>query len=316
MVELNENFYRILESYGITNYKIQRFRSVFKISTKNRNILLKEFRSKTKILNTEAILYHLHENNFKFCQKIIYNNNNQFYFEFKNKYYSCFSWIDGKEVDLKKIKNIKNSIRSIYLFHKSLKNIDRSKINVSDNSNWDVKFEENIIDLYNIRNVILNKKSWNSIDRFYYENLDMALKILHSIISDLSKSDIKDFLSNNKSICHNSLYYQNLILKNKEIYLIDFGGVCINNFIYDLSRFARRVFYKNKFDMKLLNEMFEFYNYLYKFNDIEKRLLNLSIKFPYKFIKFGVKFYLRNKEFDTEKLINKLKKYTEYELSS
>lgn len=316
MVELNENFYRILESYGITNYKIQRFRSVFKISTKNRNILLKEFRSKTKILNTETILYHLHENNFKFCQKIIYNNNNQFYFEFKNKYYSCFSWIDGKEVDLKKIKNIKNSIRSIYLFHKSLKNIDRSKINVSDNSNWDVKFEENIIDLYNIRNVILNKKSWNSIDRFYYENLDMALKILHSIILDLSKSDIKDFLSNNKSICHNSLYYQNLILKNKEIYLIDFGGVCINNFIYDLSRFARRVFYKNKFDMKLLNEMFEFYNYLYKFNDIEKRLLNLSIKFPYKFIKFGVKFYLRNKEFDNEKLINKLKKYTEYELSS
>lgn len=316
MVEVNENLDRTLESYGITNYKIKKIRSVYKISTKGHNILLKEFRSDKKILNIQKVLHYLHKNNFKFCQKIFHNNNNQFYFKLGSKYYSCFSWVDGIEVDLRKIKNIKRSIHSIYLFHKSLAGIDYSDLSIEDNSNWEIVFDRNLIDLYNIRNIILNKKSWNSIDMFYYENINTALKILHSIISDLSKSDIRDFLINNKSICHNSLYYQNLILKNKKIYLIDFGGICINNFVYDLARFARRVFYKNKFDMRLLNEIFEFYNHRYKFNDIEKRLFDLSMKFPYKFIKFSVKFYLRNKEFDNEKLINKLKKYAEYELSS
>lgn len=316
MIEFSGSLDKILESYNITNYKIQKFRSVYKISTKDRNILLKGFNSKTKVLNTKIILSHLYNNNFKFCQKIFYNNDDQFYFSFNNKYYSCFSWIDGKEVNLKEIKNIKRSIKSIYLFHKSLSNLDYSYMEIKDNSNWDVKFEESIINLYDIKNTILNKTVWCCVDKFYYENIDTAIKILHNIVSELYRSDIRDFLINNKSICHDSLYYQNLILKKKDVYLIDFGGICINNSIYDLSKFARRVFYKNKFDVQLLNEMFDYYNLYYKFNDIEKRLFNLYMKYPYKFVKFGVRFYLRNKEFEREKLINKLKKYAEYELSN
>ncbi|EIA22265.1 hypothetical protein SFB3_377G0, partial [Candidatus Arthromitus sp. SFB-3] len=57
--------------YNITNYKIQKFRSVYKISTKDRNILLKGFKSKTKVLNTKIIISHLCNKNFKFCQKFL-----------------------------------------------------------------------------------------------------------------------------------------------------------------------------------------------------------------------------------------------------
>lgn len=316
MIEFSESLDEILKSYNITNYKIQKFRSVYKISTKDRNILLKGFKSKTKVLNTKIIISHLCNKNFKFCQKILYNNNDRFYFKLNDKYYSCFSWINGKEVDLREIKNIKRSIKSIYLFHKYLSDLDYSCMDIKDNSSWDLKFEESIINLYNIKNIILNKDVWCCIDRFYYENIDTALRILHNIVSELYNNDIKDFLINNKSICHDSLYYQNLILKKNNIYLIDFGGVCINNSIYDLSKFARRVFYKNKFNMRLLNEMFDYYNLYYKFNDTEKHLFNLYMKYPYKFIKFGIRFYLRNKQFEREKLINKLKKYAEYELSN
>lgn len=305
---------KIVKSYGIYNYKIEKFRSVFKVISKNNILLIKKFNSKIKLFNTKKIINQLKYNNFDFVQSIYRNLKNEFYFEFENKFYMCFKWIDGREIDTKKISEIKKCVKIIYFFHEAVKNINDDSIILNDESNWIEKFEEDLSNLYYIQKTISKKYILSDLDNFYYENIYSAISKINKIIDFLNKSNFKKFTEENKIICHNSLYYQNFILNRGKIFLIDFGGMVLNNRIYDIARFARRVFYKNNFDFKILGQIYKFYDNDYNFTEFEKNLFDNYLKYPYKFVKFGYKFYIQNKDINEDRLLNKLKKYCKYEL--
>lgn len=304
----------ILKNYNIDKYDLHKLRSVYRISAKHSDMVVKKFNSKSKLDNTLKIISYLNNNSFNLCQQIYLNKNKESYCEMNGKYYACFSWIDGREVNFKDHKEVKKCIKSVYLFHKIIKGFDQNEISVSDNSDWIKNFSDNINSLLNIRNIIMSKKEWNSIDKFYYENIDTAINILNRLIVELDENGFGNILSMNKSVCHNSLYYQNLILNRRDVYLIDFGGVSLNHYVHDLARLARRVFYKNGFDIKFLNMIYKTYNSYYKFDDIDKRLFKISMAYPYKFIRIGYKYYLQNKEVNEDRIVSKLVKYSKYEL--
>lgn len=304
----------IVKSYGIIDYRIEKFRSVYKINSKSNVLLVKKFNSKIKLLNTKKIINQLKYNDFNFVQNIRYNLKNEFYFEFENKFYMCFKWIDGREVNAKKIGEIKKCTKIIYLFHEAVKNINDTSIILNDESNWIEKFEQDLSNLYYIQKTISKKYKLSELDKFYYGNIYSAISKINKIINFLNKHNFKNFTDENKIICHNSLYYQNFILNNGKIFLIDFGGMVLNNRIYDIARFARRVFYKNKFNFNVLNQIYKIYDNNYKFSEFEKKLFENYLEYPYKFVKLGYKFYIQNKDINQDRLLNKLEKYCKYEL--
>ena len=306
----------IVKSYGISSYTIEKLRSVYKIFSKDKVIVIKKFNCKDKLFNTKKIINHLKSTNFKYSQNICYNLNNEFYFEFDKKYYACFVWINGREVNVKNDKEIRKCIKTIYLFHENTKQIRDSTIKLNDTSNWVDNFNKDIFNLYNIKEILSKKISMSELDEFYYENIDIAINRLRKLIENLSDSRIQRYLHENKIICHNSLYYQNFILNKNKVYLIDFGGICLNNKIYDISRFSKRIFYKNNFNFKLLDMIYNTCNSFYKFNSIEKNLFNCYLNYPYKFIKLGYRFYIQNKNIPKEILLRKLEKYYKYEFNS
>ncbi len=304
----------ILKNYDIQDYELHKFRSVYKVVEKDKELLLKKFNSERKVHNTVEIIKYLRQNNFRFCQEVYKDKRDNEYIGFNNKYFACFKWIDGREVNLKDMKEVKKSIKVIYLFHKAMKDIDYTSMSLKDNSDWIFRFEKDIILLNDVREIILNKRNWNSIDKFYYDSIDHGIKILHKLLMELYKNGFGNVLSINKSVCHNSLYYQNLIMSKKDVFLIDFGGVNVNHYVHDLSRFARRVFYKNNFDITMLHAIYKLYNYYYKFNKFEKRLFKISMTYPYKFIRLAYRIYIKDKDKEEGNLISKLKRYSRYEL--
>lgn len=313
-MDLIDSIDLIVKTYGISSYSIEKCRSVYKVVSKDGNFVIKKFNSKDKMFNTKKIINHLRANNFKYIPNICYNLNDEFYFEHNNKYYACFTWIKGRELNIKNYREIKKSIKLVYLFHESAKNIKDVTIKLEDNSDWIDSFNKDIFNLYNIKDKIYVKSNKSDLDKFYYENADLAIKKLKLLINNLNESRIKNYLLNNKIICHNSLYYQNFILNKNKMYLIDFGGICINNKIYDIARFSKRIFYKNNLDFNLLDKVYNNFNHYYKFNNIEKSLFNCYLNYPYKFIKLGYRYYIKNKNISEEKLFKKLKKYYKYEL--
>lgn len=304
----------ILRNYGIDKYELHKLRSVYRVSSKYSNVIVKKFNSNIKLNNTLKIISYLKNNSFNMCQDICLTKNKEQYCKINGKYYACFSFIDGREVNFKNHKEVKKCIKSIYSFHKVIKNLDINEVTINDNSNWIKNLNNDLNTISNIKDTIIKKKEWNIIDKFYYENIDTAIKILYKLLTELNDNDFINILSMNKMVCHNSLYYQNLILNKKGVHLIDFGGVSLNHYVHDLSRLARRVFYKNGFDVKILNMIYKTYNNYYRFSDIDKRLFKISMTYPYKFIKIGYKYYIQNKNLKEEKLISKLIKYSRYEL--
>lgn len=122
---------------------------------------------------------------------------------------------------------------------------------LKNNSSWIDKFENDILYLYDIKSIILKKRTRCVIDKFYYDNIGKA-RVLHKILAELCENNFGKFVSSNMSTCH-------------------------NNYIYYLAQFAWRIFYKNRFDLGLLRAIYKLYNNYYKFNDIEKKLFNLYI---------------------------------------
>ncbi len=305
----------IANQYSIHNYEIQKLRSVYKIKSKDKSLIVKKFNSKKKLFNTKKIIDYLKTNNFKYVQNIVYNLNNEFFIEIDNNFYVCFEWIDGREANIRSWSEIRKCIKTIYLYHESIKNIDYSSMDLKDDYNWIKNFDKDILNLYKIKKLISDKRQFNIIDKFYYDNIDKAIFNISKIKEAIELEKYINFLESNKIICHNSLYYQNFILSNGAIYLIDFGGIVLNYRIYDIARFGRRILYKNKFNMKILNKIYKFYNSYYKFCKIEEILFYFYVKYPYKFVKFANKIYLEGKDIDEIRLLRKLKMYYEYEFN-
>ncbi len=308
-------FEDILKSYGISKYKIEMVRSAYKISCERKNILIKKFNSHKKLMNTYRILNSLKLHGFKNTYQVFCNQQGNFYFKIDRKFYAFFNWIDGREVNLKKLSEISQCTNLVYRFHECVKDMDSNDIDLKDQSNWIEKFYKDINNLIKIESIILSKKYLEEVDKVYLINIGKAIDKITYIIQWLKDMDFLNYSINNKIICHNSLYYQNFIKKNNSVYMIDFGGICFNNRVYDIAKFARRVFYKNNFNFNILNNIYEIYNKYYEFNDFEKKLFYKYLEYPYKFVRFGNKFYLKNKNINKNTLLNKINKYTDYELN-
>lgn len=308
-------FDEILNSYGINSYDIERVRSAYRISSDKNKFLVKKFNSERKLINTSKILNYLNENGFKYVNHICKNKNGKFYFEIDGKFYGFFNWIDGREANLKNSEEILKCTRIIYKFHDCVKNLNYNDMDLKDNSNWIEKLKLDVKNLCDIEKIILRKFNIDKLDKFYLLNVKRAIHKIINIINFLEENDFLKYSINNKIVCHDSLYYQNFIMKNNKVYIIDFGGICINNCIYDLAKFARRVFYKNKFDLSILNKMYNLYNRFYRFSDFEKIIFCKYLDYPYKFVRLSCKFYLKDKNLKSDKLFCKFVKYVDYELN-
>lgn len=310
-----DNIERIMEKYGVRNYSVQKLRSVYKIKSQNKILILKKFNSKNKILNTKTIIEYLKNNNFKYLQNIVYDLENRFFVCVDEKFYMCFEWVDGREINVKNKYETKKCIQAIFSYHESVKNLDYSFMNLKDGSDWIKKFENDILNLYKIRDKIFRKNYFDLVDRFYFENISRAISNIERLKKHINVEEFYNFINENKIVCHNSLYYQNFIFCSGKIYLIDFGGICVNSRVYDIARFCRRIFYKNNFNSKILSKLYKTCDDYYSFNRIEKLLFYIYVRYPYKFVKFANKIYMKNKFLDQNRLIKKLEKYGKYELN-
>ncbi len=97
------------------------------------------------------------------------------------------------------------------------------------------------------RNNIENKKIKNEFDITYKEHIDSFYERAMVALSFLNKSDyykLSKDAQKNKSLCHHSFYYQNIIKKGTEYYIIDLDSIIIDLQVNDLGKYIRRLMTK------------------------------------------------------------------------
>lgn len=309
----------VLDEYDLIPLAIEKVRSVYKIETENGIICLKKIRHGTmKVINGYYLSEQLHKINFNKTARYFRTKNNELFVTYGRFIYYATEWINGKECDIKKIDEAVNCSKLLAEFHLASMNIDKSQLYINNEiRNWHKIFLKCLNDLEAYKSSINVKASKNMFDikyvgyiPYFYKRGFLAVKLL----SKSSYNSVCSEASSNKTICHNSFYYQNIIKENDNYFIIDLNSIVINLQIYDLGRMISRLMYTSEYswDFNKAKILIEAYNTVNKLSLEELEIMMSLIIFPQKFWKLGRKKYVKHKCWRESKYLHKLKKIVKY----
>lgn len=317
-VKEKESLINVLNKYDFKVIDIYKSRSAYKVSTSSGNICLKKMKhGEYKASNGNMLVEYLISNGFSNIARYYKTKNGHLYVKSGKMIYYVTEWIDGIESDMNNIDEAIQCVKMLAQFHIASKKIDTSKFKIKNNlKNWSKIFKNDIDDLQRFKKIILRKRNKDDLDLSYLKHIDSfsnrglaALSFLNE--SKYAKLSMKAY--EDKTICHDSFYYQNIIKKNNTFYIVDLDSIIIDLQINDLGKLIRRLMFRKAYrwdfnKAKLLIESYTSINLLSK--DELEAMLSLII-FPHKFWKLGKKRYVKDKSWNQTKYIHKLNRIIE-----
>ncbi|MFA9397158.1 MAG: CotS family spore coat protein [Clostridiaceae bacterium] len=304
---------KVLSSYNIKVNKIIKARSAYKIETDNGNLCLKRMKhGGTRIVNGSILVRNLRKKGFVYTADYIKTKDNLIYIEYKNYFFYLTSWIEGEECNMNDTAEAVNCIKLLAGFHIASRNIEGKKFKVKNNlKNWPRIFNSNLDDFNKFEKAIQKKRILNEFDYVYKENIDkyynQGIKALKCLNSSNYYKLSKD-AAVNKTICHNSFYYQNIMKSNNVYYLIDLDSILIDLQIIDIAKFIRRLMFKKEYswDFNKAKILLEGYSSIKKLSKDDLNIILSMMIFPHKFWKLGRKRYTKRKSWNEIKYMRKL----------
>lgn len=311
---------KILKYYKLQVLNIKRVRSVYKVETNHGNICLKQIRkNKMKPVNGSILVEELAKHGFPYTAKYFKAANGNLFVKHNKCYYYVTEWINGHESDLNDLNEACKCMELLANFHITALKIDGSKLKLRNNlKNWPKIFSNNLNELQYFKYIIENKKVVTNFDSLYNSVMgdffNMGIAALHLLNSSDYYSLSKN-ASSKRSICHDSIYYQNIIKKDDDYYLIDLDSIKIDININDLGKVIRRLMFKKEYqwDFNKAKELIEAYSSVNPLSKGQVEAMLSMIVFPHKFWKLGKQRYIKNKHLSEATYIKKLNKLIQFD---
>ncbi|KRQ87032.1 Spore coat protein S [Caloramator mitchellensis] len=302
--------------YNLVPTEIEKVRSVYRITTDKGKYCLKEFKhNDKKAIIGFYLTKHLQENGFNGIAEYYKTKSDLECIKEHGRYYYLTSWIDGRECNFENFDELKSSLELLADFHQKAKGFYLSKVKINSNYNkWQKKLNLMIEDLKLFKKIILQKRVKTSFDIKYFDMVDYYLNIANKALEKFKSTaytKVCDKAREQKFICHDSFYYQNLLIdKNDKLYLIDLDSIVYDIPIYDLAKFLRRTLNKSLFywDFGITEKLIRFYEKNRHIEDEEYEIMLGFLMIPHRFWKIGRKRYFKHKEWSEEKYNKKLEK--------
>lgn len=303
----------VMKKYNIKVNYIEKIRSVYKIKTENKFLCLKKMKhGKMKPVNGNILVQELKKNKFNNIPMYIKTNNNKFFVKYKGFIFYLIEWIDGQECSMKNLDEAVNCAKLLAEFHLASSKVDKGKLYIKDESrNWNKLFIKYLNDIKKYKKIIDKKYILSEFDILYKENINYFYNRGIFALKLLNESAYNKLIENvDKTICHDSYYYQNIIKKDNDYYIVDLDSIIVNLKIYDLGKMINRLMYSSyyRWDFSKAKILIEAYNSVNKLSYEELEIMLAYIIFPRKFWKVGKKRYVKNKNWREDKYIHKLKK--------
>jgi len=309
----------VMHRYNLELVSAEKVRSAYKIITNSGNFCLKRMKhGRNKVKNGCILTEELRLNKFINTAQYFRTKDGAFSVSYKKNIFYLTEWLEGVESNLTNIDEAVNCTKLLAQFHNSSNKIDHSKINVPNNlKNWPKIFLSNLNDLEKFKKIIINKRIKNEFDLLFLENIDNFYNRGMAAINMLNKSEYYKFskvASEKKIICHNSFYYQNIIKRNGEYFIIDLDSIMIDLQISDLGKFIRRLMFKKTYgwNFAFAKALIDAYNSTNKLSKEDLEIMLALIIFPHKFWKLGKKRYIKQKNWSETKYLHKLNKITSH----
>lgn len=310
----------ILKRYSVVPEKIEKVRSVYRIySADGIYCLKKASKGSKKAIKVMHLTEYLKNNGFNNVAKFYKTSENKEYVRLHKNVYYLTDWINGHECSCDNKEEMEHAAALLAHFHISAKGFSNSSLkNESSFKNWQSILKEDMQDLLRFRKMIYMKKIKTTFDIQYYDAIEAILGQMDKSIKLLENSNyisLSKYEKGEKTVCHDSFYYQNIIVDNENnMFIIDLDSAAYDITVYDLGKFIRRLLYKSTYswDFEFARALIEAYSQVKPLSPEELEILLPFIIFPHKFWKLGIKRYVKRKRWSEETYIKKLRRFLRF----
>ncbi len=307
----------VLCNYDLQVYSIDKARSAYKICADKGAFCLKRVsHGYEKAKKSYYLMKYLRENGWDNIAEFYYTKEGKAIVRHKGSAFYITRWIDGRETNLSEPKEILACAELLADFHSNAKGFDAPmSLNVKSHAKkWRKTFNKCLNELRKFSKHIDKLSIKAEFDYEYKNNIEYFLEEAELAVKVLDRSKyniISEYYANERYICHDSYYYQNILVdKNGKLYLVDLESCQIDMPVSDLGKFIRRLLSRKKFrwDFDLCRKMIESYCNIRPMSVEEYEILLAMMIFPHKFWKLGKKRYIKNKKWSEDKFNKKLKR--------
>lgn len=325
---MNDRGVGILTQYAFNVEKVTRVRGGLLCNTDQGLKLVKEFRgSEYRLQTLEKVMSALRMGGMEQVDQIVRNEQELLWTaDYDGVHYIVKDWYDGKECDVKNIKDIALGAQLIAGCHKILAYFPREEekeasCNLGESGKNIAKdYEKRNKELKRVRNFIRQKNHKNEFELCllqnfpeFFEKAQQAYEMAQNCVYQ----QLLEQAEKNGSIAHGSYQHHNILLEKKVAAVTNWEH-CRNDVqIYDLYQFMRKIMEKHNWEKEVGDRILQSYDKIKTIDKQEMEVLKVLLSYPEKFWKIANHYNNNNKAWMPVKNVEKLnmvrKQYREKE---
>ena len=315
---MNDRALGVLEKYDIEVLRSWKGRSAILCETKTGIKILKEYKGgQERLLLQKKLLEKMKEKGFSKVEDIIPTKEGELIVkdEDMNSYY-LKEYSSGKECNIKESGDINVVVEQMALLHKAMEQPELVKEKNLLPYSLPKEFEKHNRELRKVKKYLKTKRQKNDFEYFLYNNYDFYLQKAERILEEVKvHSEVFSIekLLDSGCLCHGDFQHHNALIRDGEVYFINFEKFIPDNPMRDFALFFRKVMEKNNWREEVGQLMLRGYQ-KHKSISVEDRIqLYYRLSYPEKFHKIVNFYYGSSKVWIPAKNMEKLDKILKQE---
>ncbi|WP_162008073.1 CotS family spore coat protein [Heliorestis convoluta] len=305
----------LLQELGLRPREIKMLRSSFRIDEYERTTVLKASQQTVEDLQFIVDLQtHLLQRGFDRFSAIQRNVKSEIVLYHDQKYWTTSTWVEGKECDYDRRRDLEATIDTIAEFHQASRGFYRPAVEHRFLwKKWPYIFQRKMEEIERSYQKACQKERPDAFDRLYMQGASEALEEAQGALALLQRSTydaIMDQEMREGGFCHHDLAHHNVIIGARgEAFLIDFDYAIQDSRLHDLGSLMIRVLKRQRWSIKKGLKIMERYHNHYPLHRTELLLLLSFLIFPNDFWQYGWSYYFEELNRPQEFHIKRLRRF-------
>ncbi len=275
------------DRYGIDVNKIERYKSLYRISSLQGEWIAKAYDSNEQITRQADMFDELKKKGFNKFPDIIKDKDGLSGFYIDKYCYMLMPYIEGNTAKYSNNKDIELVVKVLSSLHHAGGWLN-DKIMLPTNKPIQDKFK-NRLDLFKgIYNRLQYKKEKDIFENQIVIVGNELIKIAERALTNLDIVQLQHLRMEafeNKMVCHQDIASHNFIIDNNKSWIIDFDIAGYESQILDLHQLVNRIMIDKKWSIEQFIKIEEFYQFYRGIRSSEKKILRALSQFPNDFFR-------------------------------
>ncbi|MEG0370687.1 MAG: CotS family spore coat protein [Clostridium sp.] len=235
------------------------------------------------------------------------------YIEDETGIYVVLDIINGRECVFENPVDLKYTSRHLAKLHCAGENIDSFHEKRFKAGRLIEKYNDALNDLKRFKEIASMHVNKKDFDKLYLSYADYYIACIYNAIEAVRESKYAKYSRNKYVLCHHDLAHHNIIIDDdNQAHFLDFDYCLIDLPMHDLSNIIVKAIKHNRWDIDIAKTIVKYYKEEKPMTNEEMDILYAYLVFPKDFYDISTSYYFRNRDWEEEEFLEKLKRKAEY----